>query len=80
MVKSSLHIFDNGHTRTTLDVENITDSVKTIKGFIVDSKPLKKDHINDIKALASRGVPLKAIAVVLGISYSYVTKLLRKDK
>lgn len=61
----------------TLEIENYETGRSTITQSTVPAYPRKSDYIDDIIEMKRSGMKQKDIAFRLGISESYVTKLLK---
>ncbi len=64
----------------TLEIETFDTGRSTITQSTVPSRNPKSDYIDDIIEMKKRGMKQKDIAFQLGISESYVTKLLKDQK
>ncbi len=64
----------------TLEIETFDTGRTTISQSTVPSRVPKSDYIDDIVEMKKRGMKQKDIAFQLGISESYVTKLLKDKK
>lgn len=64
----------------TLEIETFDTGRTTITQSTVPSRVPKSNYIDEIIAMKNRGMKQKDIAFRLGISESYVTKLLKDQK
>lgn len=64
------------HVATTA-VKKISPHITEIGGIVVEHVSQKADYAPDIRKLYKQGMSVKNIAVLLGISVSYVYKLLK---
>lgn len=64
----------------TLEIETFETGRSTISQSTVPSRSPKSDYIDDIIEMKKHGMKQKDIAFQLGISESYVTKLLKDQK
>lgn len=62
----------------TLEIETFDTGRTTITQSTVPSRIPKSDYIDDIIEMKKRGMKQKDIAFQLGISESYITKLLKE--
>lgn len=64
----------------TLEIETFDTGRTTFSQSTVPSHAKKSEYINDIVEMKKQGMKQKDIAFQLGISESYVTKLLKSEK
>ena len=64
----------------TLEIESYDSGRKTIFQSTIPKKDKKADHVDDIIKMKKNGIKQKDIAFQLGMSESYVTKLLQDYK
>lgn len=72
------HVFSNGEYRSYLQKKVLSKDVTAVIGYEIAEKAKKSDYREAIAILKALGHSQKDIAGILGISQSYVSKLLKK--
>ncbi len=79
-LKTVHNLFTGNSQITYFNSAKVSPHVTKFAGIIIDKASKKSDYTKDLQILKKYGVPVKKMAELLGISVSYVYKLLKKGK
>lgn len=84
--KNSLNIISNLSTNNIIStIKNVPHATQRIapyttvlSGFIIENAPKKADYAKDLLFMYNKGIPVKTLSEMYGISISYIYELLKK--